>query len=472
MREPDAITRDVWLLAAAIVAGLAIVLLDTTIVNVAVDSIAGQLHASLRAVQWVSTAYLLTLAVVIPLAGWATERFGARRVWIFALLVFVGGSALCGAAWSIGALIASRVLQGVGGGLITPVGLGMIARAAGPGRMGRVMAVVGVPMLLVPVLGPVLGGIIVAGASWRWIFYINVAIGPLALVLAARLLPAARRNPTSAPLDRLGIVLLAPGIAAVVFALSELRSRGGTDPRIVYLPLVAGLGLITTFVVRGRRAGARSVIDVRLFARPAFSAAAAAIFFAGAALYGALLIAPLYYQIARGQSPLVAGLLIAPQGLGAALAMRPAGRQTDRLGGGAVASVGLALCTVATIPLAFVGAHTSFAWLAVVLLLRGVGIGASLMPITAAAYTTLHPEEIPRATSTISVLQQLGGSIGVTLLAVTLQSQLDGARHTDDRPPLALVAHAFAHTFTWALVLTAVALSAAVVLAVTARARS
>jgi EmrB/QacA subfamily drug resistance transporter len=456
------VPREVWVVAAAVVVGLAMALLDTTIVNIALDSIARDLHCSLGTIEWVSTVYLLTLAVVIPLAGWASERFGPRRVWIVAVTVFVVGSALCGAAWSIGTLIAFRVLQGIGGGLIMPVGMSLIARTAGSERMGRVMSVVGVPMLLVPVLGPVLGGVIVDQTTWRWIFYINVALGAVALTLATRLLSRDAANPTRPPLDWFGLLTLAPGLAGIVFGLSEVQTHGGIGAPAAWAPLAAGVVLVAAFVARGRQAR-QALIDIRLFARPPFSAAAATIFFTGAALYGGLFITPLYYQVARDTSPLAAGLLVAPQGLGAALAMRPAGRLTDRIGGGIVATTGLIIVTAATIPLTLVTAHTGYILLAVVLLVRGLGIGASLMPTTAAAYTTLQRPEIPRATSAVSVLQQLGGSIGVTILAVTLQPRL----HTATTSPAR--AHAFANTFTWATALAAIALAAAITLTITAR---
>ena len=454
------IPREVWVVATAVVVGLGMALLDTTIVNVALDATARDLHATLGTIQWVSTAYLLALAVVIPLAGWATERFGSRRVWLCAVTVFVVSSALCGASWSLGALIGFRVLQGIGGGLIMPVGMSLIARTAGPERMGRVMSVVGVPMLLVPVLGPVLGGVIVEEISWRWIFYINVALGALAFILASRLLPRDPAGSTRPNLDWLGLVTLAPGLAGIVFGLSEVQRHSGLGAPAAWVPIAAGIALVAGFAVHGRRAR-QALIDVRLFDRSSFAAAALTIFLTGAALYGGLFVTPLYYQVARGASPLVAGLLVAPQGIGAALAMPIAGRLTDRYGGGIVATGGLILVAVATIPLTLVTAHTNDGWLAAVLLVRGLGIGCSLMPTTAAAYSTLNRSEIPRATSAISVLQQLGGSIGVTILAVTLQSHLRTATTASTR------SHAFADTFVEAAVFAAVALAGAVTLATT-----
>src|ERR1700757_34159 len=187
-RPEEGLTREVKLVAAVVVLGVVMSLLDTTIVSVALDTLSRDLHSSLSTIQWVSTGYLLSLAMVIPLAGWLSERFGSKRVWMVSVAVFAIGSALCGLASSAGSLIFFRVLQGFGGGLIMPVGMSVLAQTAGPRHMGRVMSVIGVPMLLGPVLGPVLGGLIVTNASWEWIFYVNVPIAAVSLILAARLL--------------------------------------------------------------------------------------------------------------------------------------------------------------------------------------------------------------------------------------------------------------------------------------------
>src|SRR6188474_916610 len=173
----DALPRDVRRIAVVVVIGAVMSILDTTIVNVALETLRIELGAPLSTIQWVSTGYLLSLATVIPLTGWAAERFGPKRVWMSAVAAFTATSALCGAAWSADALIAFRVLQGIAGGMIMPIGMITLAQAAGPERMGRVMSVVGVPMLLAPVLGPVIGGLIVETLSWRWIFFVNLPIG-------------------------------------------------------------------------------------------------------------------------------------------------------------------------------------------------------------------------------------------------------------------------------------------------------
>src|SRR3954453_17674335 len=201
--------RHVAAIAAVVVIGAIMSILDTTIVNIALDALARELHASLDDVQWVTTGYLLSLALVIPLTGWASERWGARRVWLVSVALFTVGSALCGAAWSLESLIVFRVLQGAGGGMIMPVGMIMLAQAAGPQRVGRLMSIVGVPMILAPVIGPALGGLIVDDFSWRWIFFVNLPIGLIGLLMGSRLLPRDRPDPEHAGrLDWLGLMLL------------------------------------------------------------------------------------------------------------------------------------------------------------------------------------------------------------------------------------------------------------------------
>jgi EmrB/QacA subfamily drug resistance transporter len=324
----DKLPREVWVVSGVVITGVVMSILDTTIVNVALETLSRELKASLNTIQWVSTGYMLALAVVIPLTGWMSERVGAKPVWMTSVALFGIGSALCGLAWSAGSLIFFRILQGFGGGMIMPVGMALLAQTAGPRRVGRVMSVIGVPMLLGPILGPVIGGLIVDSWSWRWIFYVNVPIAIVALVLAAKLLHADAGRADAGKLDWLGLVLLSPGLAGVVFGLSETETHGGMGDPIAWGPIVAGLVLIAAFVLHATRAP-RPLIDVRLFRVPAFGAAAATTFLLAGSLFGAMIILPLYYQVDRGESALAAGLLMAPQGLGAAGVMPIAGKLAD-----------------------------------------------------------------------------------------------------------------------------------------------
>jgi EmrB/QacA subfamily drug resistance transporter len=479
----DRLGREVWIVAAVVTVGTVMSILDTTIVNVALETLSRELDASLSTIQWVSTGYMLALATVIPLTGWMSERFGSKQVWMTSVALFGIGSALCGLAWSAESLIAFRVLQGFGGGMIMPVGMSLLTQTAGPNRVGRVMSVIGVPTLLGPILGPVIGGLIVDSASWRWIFYVNIPIALVALGMAARMLHADHGRADAGRLDWLGLLLLSPGLGAVVFGLSETETHGGIGAPIAWAPIVGGLLLIALFA-RHALGAERPLLDIRLFRSAGFSAAAATTFLLGGALFGAMIVLPLYYQVARGESALTAGLLMAPQGVGAAMAMPIAGRLTDKVGGGRVALVGLVIMTLGTIPFAFVGSSTSYVLLALLLVARGIGMGGTMMPAMAAAFATLQRPQVPRATSALNAIQRVGGSIGTALLAVVLQHQIitqlnvpaGGGQNTLQRLPDAArakvaepLAAAFAHTFWWAVAVGVVALIPTIVLALSQR---
>jgi EmrB/QacA subfamily drug resistance transporter len=460
--------RGLWRLASVVVLGTIMSILDTTIVNVAIETLGRDLDASLSSIQWVSTGYLLALATVIPMAGWAMERFGGRRVWMISVGLFLLGSTLCGLAWSTESLIVFRVLQGFGGGMILPVGQAILAQAAGPQRMGRVISVIGVPTLLGPILGPVIGGLIVDNFSWRWIFFVNIPVGVVALVLAYRTLPAAEVAGRRAVLDLRGLLLLSPGLVLLIFGLTEYGTHGSLEATVL-LGLGAGALLIAAFVWHALRAAGRALIDMRLFRDRAFAAASGTTFIFGVSLFGAMLILPLYYQVVREESALSAGLLLAPQGVGAAMAMPVAGRLTDKLGAGRIVPFGVLVALLGTGVYTQLGADTSYTLLGVALWVRGVGLGMTMMPAMAAAYQTLQREQVPRATSMINIIRTVGGSVGTAVLTVVLQrqivanvpgatGQLDELGGADVAQVAEPLAHAFGQTFWWATGLTALAL--------------
>jgi EmrB/QacA subfamily drug resistance transporter len=462
--------RALILVSAVVVLGAIMSILDTTIVNIAIDSLSREFDTSLSTIQWVTTGYLLALATVIPLTGWAADRFGTKRLYMTSIGLFMVGSVLSGAAWSAGSLIAFRVVQGLGGGMILPAGMTILTQAAGPQRIGRVMSVVGVPMLMGPVIGPILGGWLVDDVSWRWIFYVNLPIGALALPFAYRVLPRDRPEP-SQRLDALGLVLLSPGLAAVIYGLAESSSHGGFGAAQVLVPLLGGAALLAAFATHALRAR-QPLIDLRLFANRTVTAGAATTFLFATAFFGAMLLLPLYFQTVRGESALSAGLLLAPQGLGAALTMPIAGKVVDRTGPGKVVLVGLGLIVLGMLSLTQVGAATSYWLLLATLFLLGLGMGSTMMPAISAALQTLSRPAVPRATSALNIIQRVGGSLGTALLAVLLQHALSsripgtagrgldavqGAGARASGSVSTILAGAFGDTFWWAVALCALA---------------
>jgi EmrB/QacA subfamily drug resistance transporter len=467
MANERVLTREILALAAVVVLGAIMTILDATIVNVALPTLGRDFRTSITTIQWVPTVYLLAFATVIPLSGWASERFGAKRVWLASLGAFMLGSLLAGLSWSVGTLIAFRVLQGLGGGMIMPLGQTILAQAAGPQRMGRVMSIVGVPMLLAPIFGPVVGGAIVGAASWRWIFFVNLPVGALALALALRLLPPVPPRPHER-LDAPGLALLSGGIAVFVYGLAEIGSRGTVTATAPLIGLVAGFVLVAGFCLYALHVD-NPLVDVRLFARRGFAMAAAANLVLGIALFGIGLLLPLYFQVIRGRSPLQTGVLMIPQGLGAALAMPIAGALTDRIGARRVVPAGVALALLGVAAYTQIDAASPYWYLAGALLLVGAGLGATITPSMAVAFQAVEREAVARATGAINTIQRIAGSLGIALLAVVLQramrAELPGfhgglpqATALAAREPARAavpLAHAFGTTFWVAFALTA-----------------
>lgn len=454
------LSPEVRRIAAVVVVGAIMSILDTTIVNIGLDTLSRDLDAPLSTIQWVATAYLLALATVIPLTGWAAERFGAKRMWMLSVAAFVVTSVLCGVAWNVEVLIAFRVLQGLAGGMIMPIGIITLAQTAGPRNMGRVMSIVGVPMLLAPVFGPLLGGVIIDYLSWPWLFYVNVPFGVLGLLLAWRRMQddrAAGHHEHAGKLDIPGLLLLAPGVALIVYGLSEVAATGTMLGWQELGPVTIGSVMAALFAWRSWRHDF-PVVDVRLLRGRGFAAATVTMTFAGAALFGGMVLLPLYYQLDRGLDAIAVGLLLAPQGIGAAVAMRWSGALTDRYGGGPMVTAGLLVLLVGTIPFALVTGSTPYWLLFLALLVRGVGLGFTLMPTMASAYALLDHHEVPRATPMLNVLQRIGGAIGVAILTVILQRALDDAAAQTGTDPGDAIAGAFGTAYWWSMAMVAVAL--------------
>jgi EmrB/QacA subfamily drug resistance transporter len=322
---PEKIDGAVLKIAGVVVLGAIMSILDITVVNVALptfqnvfaDSPASPIAYS--TVAWTVTAYTLALATVIPLTGWAADRFGTKRLYILALVLFTAASALSAAATSIGMLIGFRVLQGLGGGLLMPLGMTIMTKAAGPKRMGRLMAILGIPMLLGPICGPILGGWLIQNAGWHWIFLINVPIGIVAVGYALFALPKDAPHPTES-LDVLGMILMSPGLAAFLYGVSSIPGEGTFVSAKVLIPMIIGAALIVVFVLHTFRPE-HPLLDLRLFRNRGLRAATTTMFLFGAAFFGGLLLVPTYFQLVRGESTLNAGLLVAPQGIGAMVTM-------------------------------------------------------------------------------------------------------------------------------------------------------
>jgi EmrB/QacA subfamily drug resistance transporter len=465
-RPTERLDPHVKRVATVIVLGMIMSILDTTIVNVALDSLSRDLHTSLSDIQWVVSAYLLALAAVIPLSAWAVRRYSAYRVYMQALVLFTLGSALCGLANTSGQLIAFRALQGLGGGLLAPAGLTILVNAAGRDNLPRVMSAIGIPMVLAPVFGPTLGGFLLQSVSWHAIFWVNVPIGIATALVATRLLPRDTGDKASAgPLDWPGLLLAGLGTVGITYGLSQSATAGSFSSMSVIVPVVLGALLIVVFVVRSRIIR-HPLLDLRLYAIRAYSAASVVMFFMGAALFGAMILLPLYFQVARGQDAVTTGLLLIPQGVGASIGMNRSATATHRFGAGLTSLCGVLIMVCATIPFLFVGATTPYALIGTAMVVRGMGVGLAFMPAMTAAFSPLNHDQVNDASPQLNVIQRVGGSLGTAIIAVVLQThlaQLPGAG-TKHGPTAAAIASSFAQTYRWVILMSIVALIPATVL--------
>ena len=441
------IDRRLVVLGAVIAVGTFSAALDATIVAVALNGMREQFDAPVATIQWVIAGYLLGIATVIPITGWAVDRFGARTMWMTTLGVFVTASLLCGLAWSAGSLIAFRVLQGLGAGMIVPLAQIILAREAGPKRVARLMAMVTVPTQLAAVFGPTIGGLLVDTAGWRWIFYLNLPICVTAAVLAWRMLPAGT-PPANRRLDVVGLLLLSPGLALLVFGLTRVARPDG-DLAGALVPLAAGLVLLAAFAGHALRPSTTNpLVDLRLLRTRWFVVLAVLMVVGGAILYGALFLFPLYFQQARGHTALQAGLEMIPHGTGMVLMLFVGGSLADRFGPRPAMLAGLTAMIAGTAVYTQLPADPPPALLWAALAVRGMGLGLAVTPLLAAVFQGGLPDDaIPRASALVNILQRVGGSMGAALFAVVLNAQ-------EGRPLPA----AFGHTFWWVTGVTAAVL--------------
>ncbi|KXP04975.1 DHA2 family efflux MFS transporter permease subunit [Tsukamurella pseudospumae] len=424
----EGLDRRVLMVAGVVVLGSIMAILDMTIVAVAQNTFQAQWGASPATVAWTMTGYTLALAAVIPVTGWAADRFGTKRLYMAATAMFVAGSALCATATSIDLLILYRVLQGLGGGMLMPLGMMILTRAAGPERIGRVMAVLGIPMLLGPIGGPILGGWLIESFSWHWIFLINVPIGAIAITYAWFVLD--KDEPVKGQkFDLVGFILLSPGLALFLFGISsipEAQSDSSMYTGRVIPATAVGLVLIIAFVFWALRAKL-PLLDLRLFKNRNMTVAMITFAMFAMAFFGSSILYAQYFIGIRGESTLMAGLLLAPQGLGAMLTMPIAGVLTDKLGPGKFVMTGLALITGGMIAFTQLSADTPYWILLGSLFIQGLGMGMTMMPTMSAAIRTLAPESISRGSTLTNIVQQIAASMGTAIFSVLFTNWLTNA---------------------------------------------
>jgi DHA2 family multidrug resistance protein len=445
--EPDYPDKlDARLLRIGAVCGLAALMgfLDSTAVAVAQRTFVAEFGSTQAIVSWTIAGYLLAFAAVVPITGWAADRFGTRRLFMAAVAVFTLASLLCTIAPNILWLIIFRVLQGIGGGIMSPLSFVIVTRESGPKRLGRLVALGAVPFLLGPLGGPILGGWLIGNYGWKWIFLVNLPIGLIALVSAAITFPRDRPEPSEA-LDVVGVLLLSPGVAVLLAGVSSIPDHHGAADRHVLIPVLAGLAMIAAFVYHAWRRTEHPLVDLRLLKNRVVALSNVTLLVFAASYVGVLLLVPSYFQVALHQSPMQSGLHLIAMGIGVVVTTPIAGAVMDRFGPGKLVVIGFPVMAAGLgIFTLGVARHADYApTLLAGLLIMGLGVGCVATPLSGGCVQSLAPHQIARATTLLGINDQVGGAIGAALMAVLLTNQLN--RH--EGMAAANIAHAYTVVF-------------------------
>lgn len=415
------IDRKTWRMCWVVVFGAFVSGLDASLVNIGLDIISRDLQASLGVTQWVASAYLLSLGLSLPLAGWLSRRFGTGRVWLTALATFTVASGLCALAPNIGLLIAARVLQGLAGGVLIPAGQTLLGQAVGPARLGRVMGTLGIAVSAAPAIGPLVGGLLLHSLPWPWLFLINLPIGAIGLILGRRYVPQGNPSATTS-IDKTGLALITIGIPLVVFAVTQWGTSGTISASTAALAAI-GIIALARFVAHERRA-THPLLDVRLYRNPGYRAGVIAAAFSGALVFGSGIVQTLYFQIGRHLATIQAGLSLLGVA-GATVVFAPlAGRWIDRYGPAKVSLIGSTIAVATTGPFIALPIDAS-GWIVQPLLtVYGAAVAMVATPANVAAYKAVIADQLPDAITQVNIVQRIGGSLGGAICAVLIASRL------------------------------------------------
>jgi EmrB/QacA subfamily drug resistance transporter len=411
----------IWRALAVIALGSFMVVLDTTIVNIALPRIITIFGSTVEQGQLVLTGYMLALAVVMPATAYFGQTFGTKRVYLITFALFTVGSALCGAAWSVPSLVGARVLQGLGGGMIQPLGMGLLFQIAPPERRGSVMAIFALPVMVAPILGPTMGGYLVEYVDWRWVFFLNLPVGALGLFLGGLLL---RETPTRPGMrfDLPGFVLAATFSAAALLAMEEAAQEGFGEPSVM-AKLGLAVAVLPVFVWWELRT-AQPLLNLRLFAVPAFSMGTLVNFVTTMALFGAIFLLPVFLQNLRGMGAMQTGMLLFPQALASAFSVVLGGRLYDKVGARPLIVFGLSGLGLSTWMLSGIDVTTPDSTIRWMLLMRGGSIGFAMMPAMTAWMAAAPRAQSQDASALTNVLRQVFGAASTALFASLLQSRI------------------------------------------------
>lgn len=449
--ELEPIPKNIMNIAWILVLGAIMPLLDSTMVNIAINHLSHDFSIGLDLIQWVITGYVLAMAISVPLAGWMVQRFNGKWLMIGANILFLAASIASGFSWSIHSLIIFRVVQGFSAGFIMTLVTTLCVETAGRERMGRLMSTIGIPTVLGPILGPVIGAVIVQFLSWRYIFFVNIPLGILAITLMIWKLPDFTPANIKAKFDFIGIILLGTASAALIYGITKAAKSATFNNSTTIAYGVAGIAILAIYMIYAALKKDQAILPLHLFKLKNFSAVMVGLFLAGIATNGPMLLLPLFFQNIKGFSVLNTGLILIPQGIGMLIARPLIGKLTDKWGARNVVLVSLALTIVGTIPFVFINEASSLFVVSLVLFVRGVGIGGITIPMMTDAYTGMVKQEIAQASIGTRLVQNIGGAFGSAVMATAVSLSIQGKT-----PTIPVMTTAYHNGFRLALVLSLV----------------
>jgi EmrB/QacA subfamily drug resistance transporter len=423
---PKEILTAAWAIALAAIAPM----LDSTMVNIAIDKLNKDFNTTLDTIQWSITGYVLALAIAGPVSGWLMNKFNGKKIFIGAVIAFGVTSVLAGISWNISSFVFFRLLQGFSAGIITPIMSTLLVKTAGPENLGKVIAIVSTPMILGPILGPVIGGFIVQVASWHWIFFINVFIVLIAVPFMMKTIPDFKPFNKDSKLDVFGVINLSLMSATVIYGITKAARHASFNNSETILWMGIGLSLAVIYFIYNRIRKNQTVLPMNLFAHKSFTASSIGLLLANIAILGPMLILPLFFQNFRHFTAIEAALALIPQGVGMLVTRPLIGKMIDKIGAKYVVMVSLVLSLIGSIPFIFITDKTSMIWISIVLFIRGTSIGGINLPLTSDAYTGLDSKQLPEASIGINIIENLGSSFGSAVIATVVANAVQGLQPT------------------------------------------